>query len=212
MVQYLKSNGYTAAVVEMNDGGNLSAHIKHMPDHLQKQSILDANHFLLGGIDIYRHARSIVEAKSGYQYVVCDYGDGSEGEITSFLERDVKVVVGCIKPHEVKLLDPFFSIDGDDINYIFSFVDSSLWDEIRDEMGAAATRTFFAGYAPDILKYAGDDHIYEQLLAKTTVSKQVIEKDKAPKKGWSLSKMFQIKITREEMHEYSKPRENQQTL
>ncbi|MCL1829875.1 MAG: hypothetical protein FWG21_00425 [Oscillospiraceae bacterium] len=200
IVQYLKTNGYSAAVIEMNQTGHLLSHLRFMPEHMQMQHIQDSNHFTINNIDIYRMPRSIIEAKSLYDYVVCDYGDRSDTDITSFLERDVKVVVGCIKPYEVKLLEPFFSIDSKDLNYIYSFVDRSLWDDIRDEMGSAADRTYFAGYAPDIFRYASDNHIYEKILPETNrnLQKDISKPDE--KKGLSLSKLFQIKITKEEIN------------
>ena len=212
IVQYLKNCGFHTAIVEMNNTGHLSSHLNLMSDELQQQSIFDNNHFMINNIDIYRLARSVVEAKSLYEYVVCDYGDGSSIDITSFLERDVKIVVGCLKPYEIKLLHPFFKVDGVDFNYIYSFVDKALWDDIRMEMGEAAGRTHFAGYAPDFFRYAGDDHIYGQILTEIRVFKQQQIIENESKTNRLLSLVRQIRGSKGETVGYTKKREHTPSL
>ena len=207
LVLYLKTNGYTAAVVEMNENGHLSSHLNLMPEGQQEKNILDSSHFMINGIDIYRERKSVVEAKNLYQYVVCDYGDGSNSDITSFLERDIKIVVGCIKPYEVNLLNPFFALDDNSTNYIYSFVNRELWNDIRIEMGAAGNRTYFAPYAPDIFRYTGDDQIYGQILKETKLTSLSFVSEAEPKKEGFLKRVLKIKITKEEMNEYPKKRE-----
>jgi len=165
-VLFLKNSGNTAAYVEMHGKDHLSMYLNVFSEEVQKRSIINENHFTIHDIDIYRSARAMGEAKNNYSYVVCDYGDCSSNELNSFLERDIKVVVGCIKPYEVEPLKTFFSIDCDDINYIYSFVDSSLHQDVIKEMDTAGERTYFAGYTPNLFDYGSNDQIYAEILKR----------------------------------------------
>ena len=136
---------------------------------LDKSEALDDAHFTLMGNHFYNDAKGLITARSQFDYVVCDYGVYNDiPDITSFFEKDVKIVCCGAKPWESPWLEPAFGDDDGTLRYIFSFVQKSDEAMVRDQMGDEAKNTYFAPYAPDFFRYCGADEIYERIIDPKT--------------------------------------------
>ena len=136
---------------------------------LDKSEALDDAHFTLMGNHFYNDAKGLITARSQFDYVVCDYGVYNDiPDITSFFEKDVKIVCCGAKPWESPWLEPAFGDDDGTLRYIFFFVQKSDEAMVRDQMGDEAKNTYFAPYAPDFFRYCGADEIYERIIDPKT--------------------------------------------
>ena len=155
MLLFLAASGYTAALVEMSDRSVLSEYLAS-PE-------LCPEHYKVRGLDFYRTRGSLLAAKRQYQYVVLDYGEfESIPDITSFMEKDFKVICSGIKPQESARLAPVFEADDGSLMYCFSFVPPADAAEVRELM--KDRKIYFASPAPDYWTYTGEDEIYQTLL------------------------------------------------
>ena len=155
MLLFLAANGYTAALVEMSDRSVLSEYLAS-PE-------LCPEHYKVRGLDFYRTRGSLLAAKRQYQYVVLDYGEfESIPDITSFMEKDFKVICSGVKPQESTRLAPVFEADDGSLMYCFSFVPTADAAEVRELM--KGRKIYFAPSAPDYWSYTGEDEIYQTLL------------------------------------------------
>lgn len=170
LVMYLIKSGYTAAIIEMHKNNHLASYIQLLSEEEQSEQLIDQHHFVYNDINIYRSTRAMIDAKSLYQYVICDYGNSAEiADLTSYLDKDIKLVVGCVKPYEIDALTPFLQHDSADINYIYSFVPKDQQADVKEEMSSAAPRTFFAPYAPDMFSLEAEEaKIFEAIMPETT--------------------------------------------
>ena len=155
MLLFLVANGYTAALIEMSDRSVLSEYLAN-PE-------LCPEHYKVRGLDFYRTRSSLLAAKKQYQYVVLDYGEFEcIPDITSFMEKDFKVICSGVKPQESARLAPVFEADDDSLMYCFSFVPPADAAEVRELM--KGRKIYFAPPAPDYWTYTGEDEIYQTLL------------------------------------------------
>jgi len=156
---YLKSQDRKVALIEYHDRPTLSLYLEILSE--KEYELIDESHYKLFGCDIYRNASSFLKIKSKYDYIILDYGAIDEiKDITGYLEKDIIVVVGGVKPFESNLLEQVFAVDDGSIKYIFSFVPKSNMDEVRRLMEESGSHTYFASYSPDFFNYCGDDEMY----------------------------------------------------
>lgn len=161
---FLKSMYHTVAIIDMSDSGWLA-------DCADEPGIrMEDGYYLVHGIPYYTTNRAISILLRKYTHLVFDYGNFCEiRDIVSFTEKDTHSVVCGYKPWERNYLNSVFENDDGTIQYIFSFVPTSLEPTILLAMKECDRRTYFAPYTPDNWKYCGADHIY-QALTKTPSS------------------------------------------
>lgn len=185
---YLQSHGEEVAVMQMNSiydevmryNSNLDQYITQFP--AEAVELIDSEHFRINDIDIYRSGKSIAAAKRDFRYLVCDYGDYSALHDTSaFLEKDVKVIVGGVKPWEVELMNAAANADDGSFYYIFSFVLPLDRKVVRERMAESGDKTFFATDAPDFFSYCGNDEIYSNIV---TIKRKPNEKPERERSGF----------------------------
>ena len=165
ILNYLSTMEYKVAFVEMSGQRHMGQYL----GILDKSEALDDAHFTLMGNHFYNDAKGLITARSQFDYVVCDYGVYDDiPDITSFFEKDVKIVCCGAKPWESPWLEPAFGDDDGTLRYIFSFVQKSDEAMVRDQMGDEAKNTYFAPYAPDFFRYCGADEIYERIIDPKT--------------------------------------------
>ena len=165
ILNYLSTMEYKVAFVEMSGQRHMGQYL----GILDKSEALDDAHFTLMGNHFYNDAKGLITARSQFDYVVCDYGVYNDiPDITSFFEKDVKIVCCGAKPWESPWLEPAFGDDDGTLRYIFSFVQKSDEAMVRDQMGDEAKNTYFAPYAPDFFRYCGADEIYERIIDPKT--------------------------------------------
>lgn len=158
-ILFLKNQDRKVALIEYHGRTALEMYLEITSE---KSYVLhDENHFQLYGTDIYRNANAFLKVKNTYDYLVFDYGALEDiKDITSFLDKDIVVVVGGVKPFESNQLSQAFSVDDGTINYIFSFVPTADKKDVKNLMEESGNHTYFAPYTPDYFSYCGDDDIY----------------------------------------------------
>lgn len=97
---YLRSQSVDAALVEMVSRHSLSEYDGIMED--ENYEIVDEIHIRVCGSDIYLGSQSVTKARAQHSYLVYDYGN-YEGipDVSTYLEKDIRVVVGSTKPWEM---------------------------------------------------------------------------------------------------------------
>lgn len=172
LIQYLQLMGNKACYVEMNSNN----YIQNLQNTYEDIESNEDGHCKFEQVELYaaKHIRGL--ARKEYDYIVKDYGSyQSEGFNTpSFMEQDIKIFVGGIKPNEVFytyeiLKRPEF----DDISIILSFVDAATYEDVKAmfdytdgrQRYIRSDRVFFANYVPEPYEYTGvSNKSYSDLL------------------------------------------------
>lgn len=163
MVLCLRNLDYDAAYIEMGDRGYLTG-IKNLYEEVTEN--VTSGSLIFRGVEMYA-SKNIIEAnKRGYDYIVKDYGDVNDPkfEKISYLEQDIKIIVGGIKANEIGYVEKVLSeqcFEG--AKYIFTFVLPEDQQDIKMLMGGHKENTYFAVYTPDPFTF-GDSDLYEYLL------------------------------------------------
>ena len=154
--------GYNAAYVEMGERD----YIEKL-DALYQGITIDKNDIIYcQSIPLYTGSRIALANRGRYDYVIKDYGYiGNPGfEKISFLEQQIKIVVGGAKANEVDYVEQVIEDECyEDVNYIFSFIGLSEQRDVKEMMKSKKERTYFAVYTPDPFTYVEND-IYEYIL------------------------------------------------
>lgn len=172
LIQYLQLMGNKACYVEMN----VNNYIQNLQNTYEDIESNEAGHCKFEQVEFYdaKHIRGL--ARKEYDYIVKDYGSfqSDSFNIPSFMEQDIKIFVGGIKPNEVFytyeiLKHPEF----DDISIILSFVDAATHEDVKAmfdytdgrQKYIRSDRVFFANYAPEPFEYTGvSNKSYSDLL------------------------------------------------
>ena len=154
--------GYNAAYVEMGERD----YIEKL-DALYQGITIDKNDIIYcQSIPLYTGSRIALANRGRYDYVIKDYGCiGNPGfEKISFLEQQIKIVVGGAKANEVDYVEQVIEDECyEDVNCIFSFIGLSEQRDVKEMMKNKKERTYFAVYTPDPFTYVEND-IYEYIL------------------------------------------------
>ncbi len=154
MLLFLVANGYKAALIEMS--------MSVLSEYLANPELCP-EHYKVKDLDFYRFHNSLLKAKRQYQYVVLDYGAFEcIPDVTSFMEKDFKIICTGVKPQESARLAPVFEADDGSLLYCFSFVPLADAAEVRELM--KGRKIYFAPPAPDYWCYTGEDEVYRALL------------------------------------------------
>ena len=137
------------------------------------------------GIDLYERPENLADIlKFEYEFYVFDFGnfdEMSKEEISSFLTRDLKIIVSGNKTWEINKLIETFMIIGEDINsyLIFNFVKNEEKEKFRESLGKFwKERSSFSEFVPDPF-IVGNRKFYETILKDYLLNTTIEEvKDK----------------------------------
>lgn len=122
------------------------------------------------GIDLYERPENLADIlKFEYEFYVFDFGnfeEMSKEEISSFLTRDLKIIVSGNKTWEISKLIETFMIIGEDINsyLIFNFVRNENKETFRESLGKFwKERASFSEFVPEPF-IVGNRKFYETIL------------------------------------------------
>jgi len=122
------------------------------------------------GIDLYERPENLADIlKFEYEFYVFDFGnfeEMSKEEISSFLTRDLKIIVSGNKTWEISKLIETFMIIGEDINsyLIFNFVRNENKETFRESLGKFwKERASFSEFVPEPF-IVGNRKFYEKIL------------------------------------------------
>jgi hypothetical protein len=164
MILCLHKLEYGAAYIEMGSQGYLTDLKDLFPDEVQEKA--KTGSIIFQDIELYRSGDIVTANKQGYDYIVKDYGAVTDPEFQklSFLEQDIKIIVGGIKANEVVFAENILKekcYAG--VKYIFSFVPPHERQNVKRSMRKHNVSTYFASYAPDPFVYQ-ENEVYEYLL------------------------------------------------
>lgn len=158
----LKALDYHVAYVEMGFLGFLDK-IKERGEDLP---IEKDGTIICDGIPMYSSQNIHIANRKGYDFLVKDYGNVKNPyyQEMSFLEQDVKIVVGGIKVDEVEhtenvLANELYS----GVYYILNFVDQSQQQDAKADMRDFKGKTYFSIYTPDPFIFIANE-IYSYIL------------------------------------------------
>lgn len=161
LLLYLRAKDYSCAYLDMCSSGKM----EQLLDIYESCDRINGHEFTIQGQHIITNGKLLMQARSEYDYVICDYGFYKDIlEPVSFWEKDIKVLVAGTKPWESAQLPAVFEDDDGSLRYIFSFVPSADETSVREQMAESADKTYFAPYAPDYFSYSGADEIYSALV------------------------------------------------
>ena len=161
LLLFLRAKDYSCAYLDMCSSGKM----EQLLDIYESCDRINGHEFTIQGQHIITNGKLLMQARSEYDYVICDYGFYKDIlEPVSFWEKDIKVLVAGTKPWESAQLPAVFEDDDGSLRYIFSFVPSADESSVREQMAESADKTYFAPYAPDYFSYSGADEIYSALV------------------------------------------------
>lgn len=161
LLLFLRAKDYSCAYLDMCSSGKM----EQLLDIYESCDRINGHEFTIQGQHIITNGKLLMQARSEYDYVICDYGFYKDIlEPVSFWEKDIKVLVAGTKPWESAQLPAVFADDDGSLRYIFSFVPSADEISVREQMAESADKTYFAPYAPDFFSYSGADEIYSALV------------------------------------------------
>ena len=128
LIQYLQLMGNKVCYVEMNTNN----YIQNLQNTYEDIERIEDGHIKFEHVELYdaKHIKGLM--KKEYDYIVKDYGDHQSGfNEPSYIEQDIKIFVGGVKPNEVFftyeiLKQPEF----DDVSFIISFVDAAAQEDV----------------------------------------------------------------------------------
>lgn len=161
LLLFLRAKDYNCAYLDMCSSGKM----EQLLDIYESCDRINGHEFTIQGQHIITNGKLLMQARSEYDYVICDYGPYQDIlEPVSFWEKDVKILVAGTKPWESAQLPAVFADDDGSLRYIFSFVPSVDESSVREQMAESADKTYFAPYAPDYFSYSGVDELYSALV------------------------------------------------
>ena len=185
IAKYLQSCGKKVCYIECNDTGYLHAMQSFYTDVItaRKDRITYSN------IDMIPCENAAKVRGEEYDCYIYDYGlveKMNAALLSTFLEKDKKVIVGGVSPLELvtmsSIVQKFFDSD---VDYIFSFVSESDREEAEAMMEEKKDRVYFAEYAPDPFFFSSKSiPLYNQLLKEELREKEQESKKQGFFKKW----------------------------
>lgn len=163
LLLYLQNTGRSACYVEFNNSGFLSALQSLYADlHRRERD----GRLYYRNIAFYRAEDYYRLGSLPYDYVIRDYGvyAGEGFARYSFLEQDCQCLVCGSKANEIFALEKVLRDKGKDFFYIFSFVPYDERDVLRNLLGEAGKRVFFAPLWTDMFSYDESNMNYKLML------------------------------------------------
>ena len=164
MILNLKALDYNVAYVEMGPLGFLDK-IKERGEDLP---IEKDGTIICDEIPMYSSKNIHIANRKGYDFLVKDYGNVSNPfyQEMSFLEQDVKIVVGGIKVDEVEHTEQVMANElYAGAYYILNFVDAAQQQEAKADMQEYKDRTYFSIYTPDPFAFK-ENEVYAYILGE----------------------------------------------
>ena len=144
MAKFLCGVGFKTCYLEANERRNIL--------YIARAYAVNANerkHMLqFDGVDMYFDFKLPEVVAANYDFLIFDFGRFGEFEPASFLTKDIKLIVGGVKPWEMAAYTRVFdAIDGyRDVQFIMNHAPSDEESGIRALMGGY--KTHFSEYAP----------------------------------------------------------------
>lgn len=200
IVKYLSElTNITACYIENNNHNSIYSLVED--ESIQSNYNEYLKKITYQGIDLYQRPENLADIlKFEYEFYVFDFGNFEEmtkEEISSFLTRDLKIIVSGNKAWEINKLIETFMIIGEDSNsyLMFNFVRSEDREKFKESLGKFwKERATFSEIVPEPF-VVGNKSFYEKIL-KDYLFNSTIEEIKV-KKG--LLELFKKKRNKKDV-------------
>lgn len=200
IVKYLSElTNVTACYIENNNHNSIYSLVEDESIQTVYNEVLKK--ITYKGIDLYERPENLADIlKFEYEFYVFDFGNFTEmtkEEISSFLTRDLKIIVSGNKAWEINKLIEAFMIIGEDRNsyLMFNFVKNEDRETFKDSLGKFwKERTYFSEFVPEPF-IVGNKHFYENVLKEYLLNSNIEELNE--KKG--IFNIFKKKKVKEDV-------------
>lgn len=200
IVKYLSElTNVTACYIENNNHNSIYSLVEDESIQTVYNEVLKK--ITYKGIDLYERPENLADIlKFEYEFYVFDFGNFTEmtkEEISSFLTRDLKIIVSGNKAWEINKLIEAFMIIGEDRNsyLMFNFVKNEDRETFKDSLGKFwKERTYFSEFVPEPF-IVGNKHFYENVLKDYLLNSNIEELNE--KKG--IFNIFKKKKVKEDV-------------
>lgn len=200
IVKYLSElTNVTACYIENNNHNSIYSLVEDESIQTVYNEVLKK--ITYKGIDLYERPENLADIlKFEYEFYVFDFGNFTEmtkEEISSFLTRDLKIIVSGNKAWEINKLIEAFMIIGEDRNsyLMFNFVKNEDRENFKESLGKFwKERTYFSEFVPEPF-IVGNKHFYENVLKDYLLNSNIEELNE--KKG--IFNIFKKKKVKEDV-------------
>lgn len=200
IVKYLSElTNVTACYIENNNHNSIYSLVEDESIQTVYNEVLKK--ITYKGIDLYERPENLADIlKFEYEFYVFDFGNFTEmtkEEISSFLTRDLKIIVSGNKAWEINKLIEAFMIIGEDRNsyLMFNFVKNEDRENFKESLGKFwKERTYFSEFVPEPF-IVGNKHFYENVLKDYLLDSNIEELNE--KKG--IFNIFKKKKVKEDV-------------
>lgn len=200
IVKYLSElTNVTACYIENNNHNSIYSLVEDESIQTVYNEVLKK--ITYKGIDLYERPENLADIlKFEYEFYVFDFGNFTEmtkEEISSFLTRDLKIIVSGNKAWEINKLIEAFMIIGEDRNsyLMFNFVKNEDRETFKDSLGKFwKERTYFSEFVPEPF-VVGNKHFYDNVLKDYLLNSNIEELNE--KKG--IFNIFKKKKVKEDV-------------
>lgn len=200
IVKYLSElTNVTACYIENNNHNSIYSLVEDESIQTVYNEVLKK--ITYKGIDLYERPENLADIlKFEYEFYVFDFGNFTEmtkEEISSFLTRDLKIIVSGNKAWEINKLIEAFMIIGEDRNsyLMFNFVKNEDRENFKESLGKFwKERTYFSEFVPEPF-IVGNKHFYENVLKDYLLNSNIEELNE--KKG--IFNIFKNKKVKEDV-------------
>lgn len=176
IIKYIQLLGYKACYIQMNSNKYVEL-IREYNDPVYYDEDLEWVGYM--NVDMFYNINRINEYLAlDYDFYIYDFGvyNAIDFNKVSYLEKDIKIFVGGIKPNEIENMNAVFSnAFYKDVLFIYSFVPENERKDILQLMDEKADSTYFADYAPDMFTLKKYD-IYKKMINLEEQKKQIKSK------------------------------------
>lgn len=200
IVKYLSElTNVTACYIENNNHNSIYSLVEDESIQTVYNEVLKK--ITYKGIDLYERPENLADIlKFEYEFYVFDFGNFTEmtkEEISSFLTRDLKIIVSGNKAWEINKLIEAFMIIGEDRNsyLMFNFVKNEDRENFKESLGKFwKERTYFSEFVPEPF-VVGNKHFYDNVLKDYLLNSNIEELNE--KKG--IFNIFKKKKVKEDV-------------
>lgn len=140
------------------------------------------NMYSYKGIDLYSNLNKVDAMQYGYDFYVYDYGTLTENNLDNFLSKEVKIVVGGLKPWEQDETFRVLQLVGKvtDVDYIFNFANDEEKVKFKNLLKRYIKNIYYSDLVTDCFKDDVNTDIYHSIFKEYITEKSnkisVIEK------------------------------------
>ena len=167
IIKYILLNGCRACYIQMNDYGFVEKIASYYTDVLEDKEM---GRVTYENIDMYYNLNRLPDILNmEYEYYIYDCGVYEQDDFNkiSFLEKNIKIIVGGSKVNEIEYMTNAISTTyHTDVKYIFNYIEDvkDTKNDIIELMDNLEERTYFAPYAPNSFRLSPEYSIYDSMI------------------------------------------------